>query len=165
MRIQNVDLSKPNVETCTIYRNGKPIVFKAQSVFNNADFDKLCPVPKRETAIVSPAFQNDPEKIAKIKAEEDQRYVTQLEVYNEMQNCWLYKESLKATEDIVWDNVIDDDPKTWLNVNKELEALTLTDAERTKITLTIYKAQDVNSLGEEAEKSFFDEAQAGVGEN
>lgn len=158
MRIQNTDLSKPNVETCTIYRDGKPIVFKAQSVFNNADFDKLCPAPKRESAIVSAAVQSDPVRLAQIKAEEDKRYLIKLEVYNEMQNCWLYKEALKATEGLVWENVIDDDPKTWLNVNKELEALSITDAERTKITLTIYKAQDVTSLGEEAEKSFFDEA-------
>jgi len=137
MRIKGKVPSKPAPEVVVIPRgeNGEnDIVFHARFV----DMSKFSEVVKRPTP---------PEKVApggvKSQDTDDMEYLTALRQYGEIRFAYMVIESLKETEDLVWETVTDD-PTTWVNYQKELSEAGFTEIEINKVVQAVLNANSMN---------------------
>ena len=148
MRIKNVNLDEVNVEVCVIPRKSGNIVFKCQAVTDYTTFNELCPEPKPPQIIHA--------KNNRVELDlNNPAYIKEVEKWSQLKTGYMYKESLKATEGLEWDNVKDGDPDSWGNVLIELEQIKLTDFERNRLIDTIHRANGLSQeLLEEAEEDF-----------
>lgn len=140
MKIQDRVISGPNVEIIAIPRgNGeKDIILKAQAILDKSEFNRLCPMPKPKVRIAR----------GNIRQEDTTNpvYKQALVDYNKQSFAWMVIESLKATSGLTWDTVIDNEPSTWGNYEKELRESGFSEIEIIRITQGVMVA---NCLSEE----------------
>ena len=114
MKYKGKKIEGPNEEIIIIPRgDSDDFIFTARAVLSYDEFDKLLkePTPKSITRAgenFSTPLLNDPDHI---KAQQK---------YDRTRLSWLIVKSLEATEDLEWETVDINDPKTWDNYDTEL---------------------------------------------
>lgn len=142
MKIKGKTLDAKRTEEVYIPRgeNGEDgFVFTVQSV---ASFDRFDELVKEPAAPMIHRPGKAPE--ANVK---DKGYQSALEDYNKKRMGYLVIESLKATEDLEWETIKEDEPDTWGNYLEELGSSGLLPMEVGTLVRAIL---NVNSLDEEA---------------
>jgi len=138
----------PNIELVVFPRQEGDIIIKAKAVFNYEEFDALYPRPNPPTVIRR--GESTPELDI-----DDKGYNAKLLDWSKTRTNWMIKESLKATEGIEFETIIDNDPKTWDNISKELGESGFTPHEVNIIMDAIFDANSLNERKlEEAKKRF-----------
>lgn len=146
MKINGKTVSGPQTEVVVIPRGEDELVIRAQAVLDFTDLEKLNPQPQPPFKILKGGETQ--------QNVEDVDYLTKISEWAQQKTDWMILKSLSATEDLVWDTVKMDDPTTWKNYRKELEA-TFTPAELSKILEVVMTACGLNqSKIEEATKRF-----------
>lgn len=150
IRIRGKEIAGPMVETIVIPRqDGEDIVFKAQAVLDMGEFDKICPAPKPPIMIKR--------GVGKVEDTEDKGYKKALEQHGKLRIAYMVIQSLKATEELEWDKVKENDPGSWLLYEEDLKDSGFSQIERQRIVNGVFTA---NALSEEkiqeARKRFFD---------
>lgn len=125
------------IETLVLPRRSGNLVFRAKAVTSYEAFEKLCPHP------VPPMIQRKGQPAAQDPT--DKEYLKKMEEYGTYRTNWMILESLKATEGLEWETVEENNPGTWGNYSKELEASGLGQVEIMKI---INLCIDANGLNE-----------------
>ncbi len=152
MRIKGKKLVDPNRDVLVIPRGNAPdIALWFEAILDYEPFTKMCPLPKPP--------------IRKIKDEdipnfEDKDYIKRCHRYAEKKMAWMILTSLKATDDLEWEQVDLSRPDTWMIFRKELGESGFTNHE---IDLMVAKAVEVNGLSEmklEAAREAFFRARA-----
>ncbi len=138
MKLHGVKIEGPNVEEIVIPRGDGQIVFRAQAVLDDQEFDDLCPRPKPRVMIKKGGV--------KVEQTEEPNYKAAINKWGEQRVAWLVLRSLEATEGLEWETVVYDDAKTWLNYQTELKASGFSDAEVAAIIRGVMAA---NGLSEE----------------
>lgn len=133
MKVNGQTFDKPNVEYCVIPRTGKGnIVFTAQAITDYKEFNDLCPEPTPPIHITP-----ENEKQPNLK---DQTYQDAMQLHAERRMAWIIIKSLQATEGLEWDTVKYDDPKTWLNYEKDLQNNFFSQVEIQRIQTAVFAA-------------------------
>lgn len=115
MKLAGVKVEGPNEETIIIPRgNGEDIVFIARAVLDYSFFEKLCPAPKPKFKTLRGG--------KKVRDTEAPNYVEAVEEHGKRRLSWIVIESLKATPELEWETVVEDDPSTWAGFEDELRA-------------------------------------------
>jgi hypothetical protein len=111
MKIAGKKIEGRNVEIVVIPRPlGEDIAFRCEAVLSMERFDRLCPQPLPPMRIVKGG-----QKVVNV---EDQGYRAQVAQHQARRLSYLILESLKATPDLEWETVKDDEPSTWENWEK-----------------------------------------------
>ena len=136
MKIAGREINGPNKVTLVLPREDEDdIVIVAQA----CNFDEV------EEMLVEP---EPPVRVVKgeaIKDFKDAGYLQQLENYNLRRMAYIVLKSL-APSNIEWETVDMQDPKTWLNYNKELQEAGFSTVEINRIGVAVMQA---NALDEE----------------
>jgi hypothetical protein len=147
MKINGASFTGPNTALVVLIRNGEPVAFKAQAVLDYALFDTLVPQPKPKT-IVRPG--TGPEMLFN-----DPGYLQQFQNYGQIKTNYVIVQSLKATPGLEWETIKDDQPETWGNFRKELEAAFFTSTEINRIIACVWEANGIDEDKlDEARKRF-----------
>lgn len=148
MLLKGKRISGPKVEIIIIPRSGEDdIILKAQAVRNFDDFDKLCPAPR------APSMIKRGEGV--VQNVEDPAYKQAVERYNQKRIDWMMIESLKATEDLVWETIKLENSDTWHLYKKELEESGFGDYEIKRIINGVMTANCLDEAKiQEAKKAF-----------
>lgn len=128
----------PNIVDVFIPRGEGGILFKCQPVRTMDKFSEKFPEPV-------PKMRHRPGKPS-VPNLEDENYKSAMEAHNATRYAYFILESLKATEDLEWELVNEDDPTTWVNYMQELEASGFLP---TEINMIINGVMKANSLDEE----------------
>ena len=113
MLLRGKRLSVPKIEIIVIPRNGEDdVIFKAQAIRSFDDFERLCPEPK------PPSMIKRGEGV--VQNTEDPSYKKAMEAHGQRRIDWTIIESLKATEELVWEQVKPEDSSTWHLYKQEL---------------------------------------------
>jgi hypothetical protein len=136
MKLQGQSFNGPNEALCVLLRNGNPVAFKARACLDFTRFDALVKRP-------------EPKKIKKKGGAEeylfsDPTYMEALNHYGSLRSAYTVIESLKATPDLQWDRVKDDNPSTWKEWQKELEEAFFTEREITRIFSCVLEANGID---------------------
>jgi len=146
MKINGKDIKGPQLEVVVIPRGEEEIVIKAKAVMDYSEHDKINPQPLPPSKLL-PGGETQ-------QLVEDPGYLTKISEWAQQKTDWMIIKSLSATEGLTWDTVKMDDPKTWSNYRKELDA-TFTPAELGKVLEVVMSACGLNqSKIEEATKRF-----------
>jgi hypothetical protein len=146
MKINGKDIKGPQMEVVVIPRGDEEIVIKAQAIMDYSDHEKINPQPLPPSKLL-PGGETQ-------QLVEDPGYLKKLSDWAQQKTDWMIIKSLSATEGLTWDTVKADDPTTWSNYRKELDA-TFTPAELGKILEVVMSACGLNqSKIEEATKRF-----------
>lgn len=138
MKLHGVKIEGPNVEDIVIPRGDSQIVFRAQAILDDTDFDELCPRPRPKVLVRKGGV--------KVEQTDEPNYKAAINRWGEQRVAWLVLKSLEATEGLEWETVVYDDPRTWLNYRDELKASGFSDAEVAAIIRGVMAA---NGLSEE----------------
>lgn len=148
MRIKGKTFDTPNYELIIIPRPDGDIIFKAQAVLDFEKFNQLVPVPNPPTITYAGAKGPVPDF-------KDKAYLEALNERGRKRFNWILIQSLKATEDLEWDSVDENNPQTWENVETEFRKAKFSEVEIGRIFNGVLSA---NSLDEdrieEARKRF-----------
>lgn len=137
MKLQGHTFDKPNTEICAIPRgNGPDIVFIAEAIIDNSDFENLCPPPK-------PPLLHKPGGVKETNFK-DPTYLQAVVQQSELRHAWWVITSLKATPGLEWETVDFGNPKTWLNYKTELRAAKFSEIEIQRIEAAVYNANCLN---------------------
>lgn len=137
------------IETVVIPRGDAQYVFKARPLTAEDEefFVEVCPKP------TPPTFQ-----VPGGKVETDltnAQYVLALSTWSDMRSEFLFYQSLKATEDLEWENITESDPSTWGKVEEELLAAGFLSPEVVRIFNAVVIANGLDqSKIDKATKSF-----------
>jgi hypothetical protein len=146
MKINGKQITGPQTEVVVIPRGTEEHVIRAQAVLDFTPLDKLNPMPQPPSKLLP---GGETQLIVT-----DPKYQERLSEWAQQKTDWMIIQSLSATEGLTWDSVKEDDPKTWANYRKELEA-TFAPAEMNKILEAVMTACGLNqSKIEEATKRF-----------
>ena len=136
------------IEYVVIPRQTKNLVFKFKPVLKTDEFDNY--VKKPEPPKILLAGQTE----ASLDFE-DEDYKKKLFDYVQSQYNWMFLQSIKATEDIEWETVKDNDPATWGNYAKELLDSGFSTAETNMIVAGFNKANALDEKKLEAARASF----------
>lgn len=75
---------------------------------------------------------------------DDEEYLKAQLFYSVARQNWLILESLKATKDLEWSTVIENQPKTWGNFRNEFKEFGLTPTEIGMILSAVYRVNSLN---------------------
>lgn len=155
MRMPGVEF-RPNVEKVFIPRpsivvNGTEVpqylVFNCGVVNDYKEFDKLCPEPK-PPGIIKPGGMRDFDY-------NDGGFLKAREAHQKRRSDWMILQSLKATDQLVWEKVNDLDPDTWHLWKEELAAAHFSEIEIGRILRGVMVANCLDDDRiEEARKHF-----------
>lgn len=147
MKIKGKKLSGPYVVTVVLPREEGNIVFKAQAVLDFEEFEQLCPRPMAPE-IVRPGNVRSRDTTDKI-------YQKKLTEWSENQVHWMVIQSLKATPELEWETLKDNDPSTWSNYQQEMKEAGISIAEQARIIDAVMTASGLNQDKiDEATKAF-----------
>lgn len=149
MKMNGQKIEGPNVEVIVIPRGGdKPdIVFQAQAIIDNAEFDKLCPIPQPPERIMKGNVRE--------KNFEDLAYKAEIRKYHDKRIAWIVITSLRVTEGLEWETVKETDHSTWCNYEKELKDSGFSYVEVQRIQNGVFAANCLNEARvEEARANF-----------
>lgn len=93
--------------------NADDLVFKFVAVVDNEKFDKLVPEVKPEI-LLKPGGKKDADITSPA-------YIAAVSRRDSLRTTWLFLESIKATPDLEWETVKDDDSSTWDGYTEELK--------------------------------------------
>lgn len=113
MKINGRKVDKPNFELLVIPRPDGNLVFKFDAVLSEKPYFDQCPRP-------TPPKAKKPGGVV-VEKTDDPNYRKTLEAWGENKINWTFLQSIKATEGLEWETVIDSDPGTWGNWRKDLE--------------------------------------------
>ena len=147
MKLKGQKLQGPAIEVIVLPRQSGNLVFKAQAVIEDKDFDAICPRPQPPKKLL-------PGGVTQSNVE-DPKYKEELQVFATRRTHWMVLKSLQATEDLEWETVKMDDPETWSNFVQEFMESGLTAIEVNRIVETVMTVNGLNSRKiEEATKAF-----------
>ena len=151
MRIKGIDRSKPNVEVVLFPRSdGEDIDIEATAVISYDRFDKLVKEPLAKTSLF-------PDGSEKPSPEQQAQFSKDMVEYYNMRHGFMLYETLKGNDNIEWGKITEDDPRSWLKCEKEIDGLPLTNAEHNRLAAAIHRANGLSdALIEEAENSFLE---------
>ena len=112
MKIKGQVFDKPKPVSVVLPYGDENVLLQCGAVVDYADFIAQCPEP-------SPPQTLRPGNVAGVNLK-DPKFLADVRTHSTLRTFWMIKESLKSTEDLVWDNVSDDKPDTWENLEKEL---------------------------------------------
>jgi len=146
MKINGVQLDKPENCVIVIPRQSGDIVIEAQAVLDYSDFDKLATSPQAEVRTL-------PGGATQTMIEEP-KYKEAIDIWAHQKLDWMVLKSLEATTVLEWDTVTAGDPATWNNYHAEL-ATAFSPYEVQMIIDLIYGACGLDQTKiDEATKSF-----------
>jgi hypothetical protein len=156
MKIAGKKIEGRNTEIIVLPRPlGEDIVLRAEAVLSLDNFHKLCNEPKPPMQIRPGGIQ-----VANVT---DPGYKEQLNLYQARRLAYLILESLKATPDLEWETVKEDDPGTWTNWETELLDSGLSAIEIGRIRTGVFTANCLNeALIQEARETFLRGIQASL---
>lgn len=140
-------IETPNIEIVVIPRVNGNIVIKAKAVLDYTEHDALNPRP-------------EPRKLTRpgqtpIDELDSPKYQALLNDWGRKKMDWMIIQSLKATEELAWETVNDNDSETWSNYQKELEEACFTPQEIMRIVDCVLVANGLNQTKiDEATKLF-----------
>lgn len=146
MKIGGVVPSGPTEEVLVLPRANGDVVFKARAVLDMSEFDALCPLPKAPGILTKDGFRSNTEAPS---------YKQLIKRHSELKMGYMIVKSLL---DIEWDTVTDD-PNSWPNWEKDLEAAGFNSIEVQRILVCCLQA---NSLDESKLKAARDSFLAGA---
>ena len=114
------------------------LLLKSQGVTTMDRFDEMVEEPKPMTLTVPGKEPIEDENLGDYKEKRAE--------YNKLRWAYFLIESLKATEELEWETITDDDPSTWGNITTELEEAGFTPSDIQRISDNCLKA---NSMDEE----------------
>jgi hypothetical protein len=154
MKMYGSAVEGPHVEVVVIPRHPRNLVFKAQAVLDEEDFEKLCPKPEPPTKMF-PGGKT-------IKDVEDPGFRESLSTWASKKTDWLVLKSLQATPGLEWEKTNISDAATWPLYKEELREAGLSAAEIARIVRCVIDACGMNDDKiEQATKDFL----AGQGAN
>jgi hypothetical protein len=139
MRIKGKTFDSPNYEVIIVPRPDGDIIFKASAVLDFDRFNKLCPVPNPPMVTYAGAKTPVPDF-------KDKDYNNALSERGRKRFNWILIQSLKATPDLEWDSIDEDNPDTWEKIEAEFRAAKFSEVEIGRIFSGVLAA---NSLDEE----------------
>jgi len=146
MKINGKTIEGPIPEVIVIPKGDTEFIFKAMPILSYDEFEKMCPSPN-PPEIMKPGG----EKSLDYK---DKEYNDLIDAWASKKNAWTVITSLKATEGLAWDTVVDGEPDTWINYKTELMKI-FADQEIVLIIDTVYIANGLNQRKiDEATKRF-----------
>jgi len=134
MKVGGIPITAPPEELLVIPRGEEELVFRAEAISWD-HFHKLCKEPEPPVVLVKG------EKVPDVK---DETFQHQVKQHATRQTAYLVIHSLKPSE-IEWTSVDFDDPKTWVNYEKDLLEAGLVQVEVNRL---IQLALDANQLDE-----------------
>jgi len=147
MKINGHKIIGPNREIIAIPRgDDDAIIFIAEAVLDDSEFNKLCPPPEPRKRKV------DGQDIPNLN---DKNYIKNVEKYSEKRAAWMILQSLKATEGLEWERVNLKEPNTWLLYTKELSESGFSEMEIQRIINGCLTANGLNSTKIEYAKQHF----------
>lgn len=148
MKIAGKKIEGRNTEVIVLPRPlGTDIVLRAEAVLSMERFNTMCPDPLPPMRI-KPGGIREPNVT-------DPGYKAELVLFQTKRLAFLMLESLKATPDLEWETVKDDDPNTWVLWEKELADSGLSAIEIGRIRTGVLNANCLNeSLIETARETF-----------
>lgn len=147
MKLKGQKLQGPAIEVIVLPRQSGNLVFKAQAIIEDKDFDAICPRPLPPKKLL-------PGGVTQSNVE-DPKYKEDLQLYALRRTHWMVLKSLQATEELEWETVKMDSPETWSNFVKEFMESGLTAIEVNKIVETVMTVNGLNDRKiEEATKAF-----------
>lgn len=138
MKINGQTLAQPKDGVVVIPRGEENIIFKVSIVTDFSEYERLCPRPS-----VPVATKPDGSKIEQY---DDKDYIAAMDFHIGARTDFMIMSSLKEVE---WEMVNKQDPKTWGNVQKELEMNKFLPIE---IDLIFQEIIKVNGLSDEMYK-------------
>lgn len=153
MKLGTRNRLEPSVKYVVIPRfkedgSAEDCAFTLRTVLDFSNFDKVCPEPIPPMRVMAGSSISIP-------VLDDPDFTKQRLEWGKRKVNWIVLESLKATEDLEWQDVKDSDPSTWHKYKDELKVFGLNDLEITKIINTAFEINAVNDeLLEEARKRF-----------
>lgn len=150
MKIKGKSLKNDFVDYAVYPRKDSDIVFKLTPVDDWSLFEELCPVPK-------PKYKTIPGKDNSEADLDDPKYKEARVEYVKLRQLYLYINTLRETDGLVWDKVEYGKPDTWSNFYEELNDLAT--AEQNDL---IERIHIVNCLDEEHIKKARDRFLAGL---
>jgi len=156
MKIGGRKISNNNLEVVVLPRSDGDIVFRFKPVLTFEDFDKLVPMPEMpyvEDATGRKALPEDP------------TYRKNMAVYLEKKSCWMFIDSISATENLEWEKVNIGDPTTWTTYDAELFDAGITEIEQRLLRIAFERVNSLNEAHlEEARNRFLALTPAKVGQ-
>jgi hypothetical protein len=128
------ELSQLNTDVLVLPRGGTEIVIKAQAIADMEEFKKRCPEPTPPVRLVK-GGQQEPHLT-------DKTYIEQLTLHSQNRVNYI---ALMSLQDMEWDTVDLDEPKTWNNWETDLKHVGFTQHE---CNLVLNLCFDVNQLNE-----------------
>lgn len=148
MKIAGKKIEGRNVELIVLPRPlGTNIAFKAEAVLSMDRFNKLVTEPLPPQRIVAGG--------AKVANVNDPGYKAQILDFQAKRLAFLVLESLKATDQLEWETVVEDDPNTWTNWEKELGDSGFSAIEIGRIRTGVFSANCLNEALIEAARDSF----------
>lgn len=115
-------------------RGEEAIVIRAKAIHDFEEFSKVCPDPEPPGALTKDGW---------VPNKEDETYKKRFEQHNIRRIGWMV---LRSLQEITWDKVDADNPKTWDKWQEDLEDSGFTSVE---CNLVLALVIDVNSLNEQ----------------
>jgi hypothetical protein len=114
MRVNGQEAKQKVVFGPLVFKRGEGqfLAFYAQPVWSYDEFDQLCPTPENKNFV----FTREGKKVD----DDSPAFRVQLKEYALRKWSWLVLKTLEPSK-IEWDQVKEDDPKTWGLVEKELQ--------------------------------------------
>lgn len=152
MKLNGKTLTAPKPKHAVIVREEGNHVFVCGPVLDYVRFEQICPEPT--APIVAPVGKPPYKDLT------DRKYLAKIEARAEAKVNWIYLQSLSHTPGLEWETVVENDPTTWGNWEKELKGL-LTEQEIMTIKVAVTEA---NMTSEETQRAaldaFFRQAEA-----
>lgn len=148
MKYNGEAVNARNVQTLVLPREGgDPFIFTAESVLDFEQFEKLCPEPQ-VPAVIKPGK-------GKEENPQDPGYLAQVTQREQRRIDWMVIQSLKATKEIEWEKVKDDDYTTWDQWSVELKEAGFAQMEINRVHMLCLNVNSLNeALLERARKDF-----------
>ena len=144
MKIAGVQPNGPAEEVLVLPRANGDITFTARAVLDMKPFHDQCPLPKAPARMVAGG---------KWESNADSpSYRKQIEKHSELRLAYLVINSLQEIE---WDTVDPDDPKTWLNWSEDLRAEKFSENEINRILVLCMQANCLDELKLKAAREAF----------
>jgi len=112
MKIKGKSFDKPKPVTVILPFGDEDILILCGCIPDYGPFEEMCPPP------VAPKVLR-PGKIESVNVQ-DKTFLKQVGEHAQLRTYWLIKESVKETEGLEWEKVVDNDPSTWHNLEREM---------------------------------------------
>lgn len=115
MKINGKPIDRPKPEPVILPRNGNDIVFLMGPVLNGDEFEQYCKEPQ------PPMCLKRGEGEVPFPDLKDADYLKAVQLHSKRRLNWMVLQSFKATENLEWETVKDNDPDTWMKWEEELK--------------------------------------------